>query len=133
MTEFIKSDSVRSILKYWYSKAAPGRLPSRQDIKLEELRDLAPQIAIVDVLAQPLQFRFRLFGTNLAALAGRDLTGMVLSEQGCDGGQTFSDYKSVVEAPQPRFDKRAAVAWLGKPYIVPMSGPSCRCRRTGKP
>jgi hypothetical protein len=129
VSDFIRSENVRRIYEYWLTKAASDRMPSRQDIKLPELRDLAPQIFIVDVLTGPLQFRFRLFGSHLVELAGQDLTGRILSEDAGNSraNQVYADYKSVVETCQPRFDQRVQVEWLGRRYdsyeriIMPLS------------
>ncbi len=55
-------------------------LPARGAFPFETLRIWLGHIALVDVLREPAQFKFRLFGTRLVELAGRDLTGQTFDK-----------------------------------------------------
>ena len=71
------------LLQYWRSKCAEGRLPARADIDPVALAYILPNLFIMDVHAaeEPdKRFRFRLFGTELARVHGRDLTGRTFHE-----------------------------------------------------
>jgi hypothetical protein len=51
-------------------------LPARADFDPQQVPcDLLPRIMLVDVLKDPLDFRYRLWGTALRDLHGRELTG----------------------------------------------------------
>jgi len=71
------------LLQYWGSKCVGDRLPARRDIDPIALAYILPNLFILDVHAgeEPhRRFRFRLFGTELARVHGRDLTGRTLHE-----------------------------------------------------
>jgi hypothetical protein len=73
---------------YWLGKCKNGRLPARTDIDPLDLpRDLLPDIALLEVEAQPQdhplgshRYRIRLFGSALAAVTGADETGRYYDE-----------------------------------------------------
>ena len=65
------------VLRYWL-KACPaesGSYPSRQDMKVTDLRGRMAYVAILDVEQDPLDFRYRLIGTLLREFLFRDYTG----------------------------------------------------------
>ena len=67
---------------YWLGKCRPGRLPSRADIDPVDIPDLLPWIMLIDPVAGPdgYRFRMRLIGTGIVARAGRDATGRFYDE-----------------------------------------------------
>jgi hypothetical protein len=71
---------------YWDAKRRPGRLPSRADIRPEEIHRLLPHLVLYDVLrperveGDGYDFRARLVGTAVSQLFGREITGRKLSE-----------------------------------------------------
>lgn len=102
------TEPIRRLLQYWRSKCVEGQLPTRRDIDPVALPYILPNLFILDVHAdqEPRQrFRFRLFGTELARVHGRDLTGRTLHESldpaPADGAVCHA--MSVVEARAPRF------------------------------
>ena len=50
----------------WRGKCGGGRLPARTDFTLEDLRPYIGRIAILDVIDGGSDFRFRLYGTQIA-------------------------------------------------------------------
>lgn len=73
---------VREIHRYWASIApGPGRLPGRRHFDPADVTSLLPNIWLVDVVRDPLRFRFRLLGTTVEKFAGRRLTGRWLDEE----------------------------------------------------
>jgi hypothetical protein len=102
------TEPIRRLLQYWRSKCVADRLPARRDIDPVALPHILPNLFILDVHASEephRRFRFRLFGTELARVHGRDLTGRTLHEslepESADGAVRHA--MSVVEGRAPRF------------------------------
>jgi len=102
------TEPIRRLLEYWRSKCVAGRLPSRRDIDPVALAYILPNLFILDVHADEepqRRFRFRLFGTELARVHGRDLTGRTLHESlessAAEGAVRHAI--GVVEGRAPRF------------------------------
>lgn len=62
------------LFDYWKSKCAGRPAPSRTDIEPADIRTLLPHVFICDLAADG-QLSFRLAGTALCALHGRELKG----------------------------------------------------------
>lgn len=71
---------LRQLLHYWCGKRKPGAIPSRKDIDPIEIPRLMPYVALVDVLRDPLDYRYRLAGTKLVEMTGYDRTGLRMRE-----------------------------------------------------
>jgi hypothetical protein len=112
-----KTHVVRQAHDYWHAKAATGRLPSRADINPEEMRAILPYVYLVDVLHQPLRFRFRLVGTQIRVWAAREYTGIDVSEQ--DYGPNWriihEQYRAVTETKVPIHDDFEAL-WVNREF-----------------
>lgn len=70
----------REFLAYWRRQAGGGIAPRRQDFDVLDVPTLMPHVIIFDVLRDPLDFRYRLFGTVQREKSSRDYTGMKMSE-----------------------------------------------------
>ena len=88
---------LRKLLEYWQTKCSGGRLPTRADIDPADLSFLLPNLFLMDVnMGEEARnrFRFRLFGTELARVHGRDRTGKTfhetLEEEPADGSVTWA-------------------------------------------
>lgn len=67
--------------EYWLSKRAGRAMPSRADIDVLELRDCLGNLCLLEAVGDaPRRFRFRVDGSNLAALSGFELTGKFVDE-----------------------------------------------------
>ena len=60
---------------YWLSKHHTEQLPSRGDIEPPDISDLLPHIILLDVEANPQDFRYRLIGTGINKNLALNLTG----------------------------------------------------------
>lgn len=60
---------------YWHEKRGDHALPSRADLDPMEFRYALGNVSLVDVLNDPLRFRFRMVASNIAARFDRGLTG----------------------------------------------------------
>jgi hypothetical protein len=63
------------ILSYWRAKKGDRPFPSRADIDPMEFRRELPRVMMAEVSYDPLDFRYRVAGTGLFAMHGRELTG----------------------------------------------------------
>ena len=107
----ITSPRIQRLYAYWQQRCAQrgGDLPGRGDIAPDQIRDLLPNIMIVDVEPNPLRFRYRLVGTRVVEYNGMEFTGRYLGEIGWPEEQgMIANYKSVVNDRRPSF---GALAW----------------------
>lgn len=108
---------MRRLAAYWLSKCAASRLPRRTDIRPEEIRGDLPHVYLIDVLRDPLGFRFRLVGTQVTVLSGKNYTGAMLNEAeyGPNWHVIFNAYREVVARAAPMAAALYA-PWLGRGF-----------------
>ncbi len=70
----------RDLHALWLSKRGSRPLPLRRAFDVIELRPWLGFLCLVDIEDQGRDFRYRIFGTRIATLIGRELTGRRLSE-----------------------------------------------------
>ena len=75
----VHSQRIRKLGVYWQAKAC-GKVPSRSDIDPVDVRELLPNLMMIDVLGDPPRFRYRLVGTRVVQYTGFDFTGRYLDE-----------------------------------------------------
>ncbi|WP_421780443.1 PAS domain-containing protein [Kiloniella litopenaei] len=101
----------RALYEYWLS-IHPDKttLPGRQHLDPMDIPVLLPNIWLVDVVQDPLRFRFRLFGTAHYAAMDRDCTGMWIDEAFPDFTRSGfdQDYINIVETKLPSYRKGSA-------------------------
>ena len=71
---------LRRIHAYWQSRCRGRQMPSRPDIDPLDVPPLLPFIFLVDVLAEPRDFRFRLAGTHFRDSVGVEVTGRLIGD-----------------------------------------------------
>jgi hypothetical protein len=78
-------------------------MPARRDFDSLDLKYALGKLLLVDVLYRPLQFHFRLVGTELVDRAGFDLTGKSLDAYPDPEFRAFmrQRYTAVVESRRP--------------------------------
>ena len=74
-SEDVKSPKLRRLFDYWEVKRAGNPLPARAAIDPLDFAYVLANVALVDVLRDPLRFRFRVVGTEIVNRDGTDLTG----------------------------------------------------------
>jgi hypothetical protein len=67
-------------LRYWLSLKRPEGLPGRQHFDPLDIPDLMPRVWMLDVLREPLRFRYRLAGTKAVEALQREVTGRMFEE-----------------------------------------------------
>jgi hypothetical protein len=65
---------LRQALQYWSEKRGDRLAPARADIDPLEIAPLLPRVMLIDVAADPIDFRFRLAGTGIFRIHGAELT-----------------------------------------------------------
>ena len=109
----LRYDSLRRGLAYWHSKRRGRPMPARRDLDPIEIPHLLPWVLLIDVLCDPLDFRYRLIGTEVVAVSRRDFTGFRFSELAGKGPESvlWDNCLTVVRTRAP-FSRRP-------PYIGP--------------
>lgn len=75
------SEAARHLHDYWSSKRqGSDDLPSRADIRPEEIKPLLPYLMILEFEQPARTFRYRLIGTAVVDGVGKDYTGLTLTE-----------------------------------------------------
>jgi hypothetical protein len=91
----------RDLRAYWDAKRGTRAMPRRADIDPLDLPAHLGWLVIVEVLAGPERFRFRLVGTKVVDAYGRDSTGKTVEQVFRDdpaGGRFLSElFGAVVE------------------------------------
>src|SRR4051812_37301044 len=76
----IEDRRLARLYDYWLSCKGSRRFPSRSDIDPVDFRYVLGHVMLVDVLRDPLRFRVRLHGSDMARWANYDLTGKFLDD-----------------------------------------------------
>jgi len=105
MAPTIVNSDLQALYAYWDGKRGDRFAPMRAEIDPTEIPHLLPIMAISQVLESPRRYVFRLVGTRLQAMLGRDLTGRWLDEVA---------YPDALEAARREFD-----------YVVDAGEPLC--------
>jgi hypothetical protein len=74
------NEKIRQAYAYWRSVHPPDVLPGRQHIDPLRLGRLLPLVWLIDVQREPFRLRYRLVGTEIVTLLGREVTGLWLDE-----------------------------------------------------
>ena len=104
---------------WWNAKnGATDALPSRADFNPAEYRHLLPYIALVDILRNPLDWRYRLVGTRMVEVMGGERTGRrmreLLSPPAVEGAAMLMTRLIETRAP---LAFTGTLYWLEKEYV----------------
>jgi hypothetical protein len=79
---------------YWQSCRRGEALPARADIDPVDIPALLEHLILVDVLQDPLDFRYRLVGGHIVQHSGRNVQGHTVRGLMADGGPRARDLQS---------------------------------------
>jgi hypothetical protein len=79
---------------YWLSIKPPDRLPGRQHFDPLDIPLIMPRVWMLDVLRDPLRYRYRLAGTKEVETLQREVTG-----------QMFNDVHPQLDEDSPAFQR----------------------------
>jgi len=74
------SPALRRLLTLWEEGCARDGLPTRDDFPAEKLMTLGGRVVLIDVEPDPFRLRYRLIGTEVTRVLGRDSTGRYFDE-----------------------------------------------------
>lgn len=94
-----------AFLALWRTKTDGTALPARADFSMEDLRPFLGRIGILDVVDGGADFRFRVYGSNIATAYKGEMTGKSVQEY----RSNFRDvivpgYRRCFETREPRYD-----------------------------
>ena len=102
------SEYQQALLTRWVSRSADidGGIPSRSDFPPNRFGRLMSHAIILDVLREPLDFHFRLFGTVIREYNRQDYTGKNLSGviKRSPGSKRWKQLETVVDKKEPLYD-----------------------------
>src|ERR1700731_4899268 len=70
---------LRFLLRYWSEVAGARKMPGAKEIDALEMRPALGYINLLDVIGGGEDFRYRVFGSVIAAVAGYDMPGRMVS------------------------------------------------------
>jgi hypothetical protein len=105
----VHSERIRKLNAYWLTKAKGG-VPSRSEIDPVDVRELLPNLMMIDMVGDPVRFRYRLVGTRVVQYTGFDFTGRCLDEMVFQGRDFIEQcYRRMLAEKRPVFGH---YAWL---------------------
>jgi len=76
----IRDPRLARLYAYWLDRKGVRRFPARRDLDPVDLRYILGHLLLIDVMPDPVRFRVRLHGSEIAARVHYDLTGKFLDE-----------------------------------------------------
>jgi hypothetical protein len=122
----IRRPMLRQLYEYWDQRRGTREFPGRPDIDPIDMRFALGHISLVDVLYEPMRFRYRLHGSIIAARLGIDMTGKFVDEIPEPGRRGFvaENFRVVVVTRQPLLRSGERVmdeqAWNFDSMILPL-------------
>ncbi len=80
LLDCIETPCLRQLYVYWEQQRGERSFPARRDLDPLDFRSALGHVLLIDVLYDPLRFRFRLHGTELVRRAGYDMTGKMIEQ-----------------------------------------------------
>lgn len=94
----------RSLLRYWRSLCQGRDIPAYVDIDPLDMRFALGSLALAETVDGGLDFRYRVYGTDLVDRSGYDLTGRYASDVPCFLGSFFiASYRAIARRRVPLY------------------------------
>lgn len=102
---------LQQLYVYWDAKRAGGMYPGREAIDPLELRFILGSLILIDVETDPIRFRYRLFGSDIARRQGFDMTGKYLDDHPWQelAALARETYLQVLQTRKPALIRRKGV------------------------
>jgi hypothetical protein len=106
------------LFSYWASRRQGGRLPGRSSIHPDHFKRHLPTVSLIDVIAEPRDYRLRLAGTGLYGVYGREITGRKLEDVYNTAAADYwrCELDKVVESRRPGVGVHN-LSWRGTPHL----------------
>jgi hypothetical protein len=95
---------IQEIYRYWVCIHPDNGLPGCRQFDPIDLRQFLPRLWLLEVQRRPFRLRYRLAGTRICELAGRELTGLWLDESHtliAEKPDSLDRFRHVVETSEP--------------------------------
>ena len=111
-------------LRYWEERRRDRSMPSRADIDPLDIPDLLPNVFLVNVSREPLEFRYRLLGTQIVRHSAADYTGKSLHDlpEQCPPSRIWSLFQRVVEERRP-FSAQVPYVYIPGKFVEMLATP----------
>ncbi len=98
-------------LTYWQGLRQGRKMPARADLDPTAIPRRLTGVLLVDVLKDPLDFRYRLVGSDIDAISQRNFRGVRFSEilHMRRGNRLWAQYQEVAKTGRP--------LWSAVPYV----------------
>ena len=116
----LRSNVLRELRDYWLGLCDTRQvMPAPDAVNPAAIPRLLPYVVLADVSHDPLQFRYRLIGTKITALAERDNTGRLIDRDlyGDNTERMLWAYRRCVATRAP-VAVRERVQFIAKDWIV---------------
>ncbi len=103
---------------YWASRREGGALPGRAAIHPQHFKRHLPTISLIDVHAEPRDYRLRLAGTGLYSVYGREITGQKLEDVYAAQAAAYwrAELDKIVDSRRPGVGVHS-LAWRGAAHL----------------
>src|SRR6266404_7493121 len=123
----VSDSGLLQLIAYWQEKRGPSFAPARKSIDPLDLGYVLGDVALMEVERDPLRFRYRLHGSNLATRSHADMTGRSIEEiADPDFRATLRDILTEVCQSRAPWFARANRVWADGPgdfeaAVLPLS------------
>lgn len=94
-----------AFLALWRSRIQAARIPARADFPMEDLRPFLGRIGILEVIGGGADFRFRVYGSNIAAAYRGEMTGKSVQEYRPNFREVIvPGYRRCFQTREPQYD-----------------------------
>ncbi len=128
--EQLAPPQLRFLLRYWVDLAGERAMPAAAEIDAMEMRPALGYLILVDVVEEGHDFRYRLFGSTIAAVSGFDMTGKLVSHHLASAyivEFALAVYRAVLARREPLLTEHGppatveTTAW--RRLVLPLAGP----------
>jgi len=111
----LRSPILKQLHTYWEGKRGARPAPTRAEIDPAEIVRLLPHVFLIDAVGVPPCFRYRLVGTGVVELTGRDLTGHFVDDnlEPAKFAALVEPYETVIRQASP-VAKHGRTIWIEK-------------------
>jgi hypothetical protein len=112
---------VARFFAYWLALKPQQGLPGRQHFDPLAIPDLMPRVWMLDVLREPLRYRYRLVGTKEVETLQREVTGMFFDEVHAhphDKRETYGRFSEAVNGQIASYRKGNLVAIHKQEHVL---------------
>ena len=102
---------LQALLQYWMDRRRGRSMPARGDFDVVDMKPWLGNMNLVDVERNPLDFRYRVYGTNVADMLRKELTGHRIEDNPPSVvAAVRTSYERVVETRAPFYQHIDVVA-----------------------